>query len=176
MSQRFRSKLPLGRTFTDAEDLPGGAKTVVISDGLWHSQFGGDAGVLGRPAILDGQPYVVIGVLPRGFQPDPDADLWVALQADPHSTNQGHYLAAAARLRTGVSLAAARSDMKLAGERFRRENPRWMDKTESVAVVPLQEATVRNVKTSLMVLVGAVGFVLLITCANVANQLLARDA
>jgi predicted permease len=165
-----------GRTFTEAEDLPGGARTVVLSYGLWHTGFGGDPNVLGRALVLDGQPYVAIGVLPKGFQPDPEADLWVPLQADPNSTNQGHYLAAAARLKPGVSLAAARSDMKLAGERFRRENPKWMDKTESVTVVPLRESTVTDVKTSLMMLLGAVGFVLLIACANVASLLLARAA
>jgi predicted permease len=166
----------LGRTFTQAEDLPGGARTVVLSYGVWHSQFEGDRGVLGRPVLLDGETYVVIGVLPRGFEPDPEADVWVPLQADPHSTNQGHYLEAAARLKPGATLAAARSDMRLAGEQFRRDNPLWMDKTESVAVTPLQEATVSDVKTQLMVLLGAVAFVLLIACANVANLLLARAA
>ena len=166
----------LGRGFNEAEDLPGGAKTAVISFGLWHSGFGGDRGVLGRAVVLDGEPYVVIGVLPKGFQADPDADVWVALQADPNSANQGHYLLAAARLKPGVSLAAARGDMHLAGERFRRDNPKWMDPKESGGAMPMQEATVREVKTALAVLMGAVGFVLLIACANVANLLLARAA
>ena len=166
----------LGRTFTEAEDLPGGPMTVVLSYGLWQSEFGGDRNVLGRTVVLDGQPYVAIGVLPKGFQSYPEAEVWVALQVDPNSTNQGHYLAVAARLKPGVSLAAAQSDMKLAGESFRRENPKWMDKTETVAVTPLQESTVRNFRTSLMVLLGAVAFVLLIACANVANLLLARAA
>ena len=66
--------------------------------------------------MLDGEPYVAVGVLPKGFQADPEADVWVALQADPNSANQGHYLAAAARLKPGVSLAAARSDLQLAGD------------------------------------------------------------
>src|SRR5271157_706510 len=166
----------LGRAFSEAEDLPGGAKTAVLSYGLWRSGFGGDRSVLGRAAVLDGEPYVVIGVLPMGFQADPEADVWVALQADPNSGNQGNYLAAAARLKPGVSLAAARSDMYLAGERFRSGNPKWMDKTESAGLSPMQEATVRGVRTSLAVLMGAVGFVLLIACANVANLLLARAA
>jgi len=128
------------------------------------------------PVLLDGEPYVAIGVLPKGFLSEPEADVWVALQADPNSANQGHYLAAAARLKPGVSLAAARSDMKLAGERFRRENPKWMNPNESAGAVPMQEAMVDGVKTSLAVLMGAVGFVLLIACANVANLLLARAA
>ena len=166
----------LGRGFSEAEDLPGGARTAMLGHGLWQSEFGGDRGALGRTVLLDGEPYVAIGVLPKGFQGDPDADVFVALQADPNSANQGHYLAAAARLKPGVSLAAARADMQLAGERFRRENPKWMDKTESAGVLPMREATVRGVKTSLVVLLGAVGFVLLIACANVANLLLARAA
>ena len=166
----------LGRTFTEAEDLPGAARTVVLSYGLWHSGFNGDAGVLGRQLILDGEPYVAIGVLPRGFESAPDAEAWVPLQADPASANQGHYLAAAARLRPQVTLAAARSDMQLAGERFRAANPKWMDKTESVGVLPMREAATRGVKTALVVLLGAVGFVLLIACANVASLLLARAA
>ncbi|HUA63068.1 MAG TPA: ABC transporter permease [Verrucomicrobiae bacterium] len=164
----------LGRTFTAAEDLPGGTKTAVLSYGLWQSDFSGDRGVLGRSTILDGAPYTIIGVLPRGFHSENEADLWTALQADPDSTNQGHYLTASARLKPGVTLSAARADMKLAGERFRERYPKWMDKTESVGVVPLQDATVRDVKLSLWVLTGAVGFVLLIACANVANLLLAR--
>ncbi len=166
----------LGRGFTQTEDLPGGARTVVLSYGIWQAEFGGDRSVLGRVVMLDGEPYVAVGVLPKGFQADPEADVWVALQADPNSANQGHYLAAAARLKPGVSLAAARSDMQLAGERFRRENPKWMDKTESAGAMPMREATVREVKTALAVLMGAVVFVLLIACANVANLLLARAA
>ena len=172
----FGAAPALGRTFNEAEDLPGGVKTVVLSYRLWHSQFGSDRGVIGRPLWLDGEPYVAIGMLPNGFQTDPDADVWVALQADPNSANQGHYLASAARLKPGVSLAAARSDMKLAGERFRRDNSKWMDKTESAGLLPMREATVREVKTSLAVLLAAVVFVLLIACANLANLLLARAA
>ena len=164
----------LGRSFSGDEDLPGGPKTAVVSYGLWQSDFGGDRNVLGHAAILDGETYTVIGVLPKGFRPETECDVWVALQADPNSTNQGHYLLTAARLKPGVSLAAARTDMKLAGERFREENPKWMDKTESVAVTPMQDATVHDVRLSLMILTGAVGFVLLIACANVANLLLAR--
>jgi len=164
----------LGRTFLPQEDLPGGAKAVVISNTLWKTRLGGDPSLIGKPLTLAGDAYTVVGILPATFRPDPPADVFIPLQADPDSTNQGHYLLVAGRLKPGVTVEAAKANMKLAGERFRAINPKWMDKTESVAVVPLREALVGDVKPALLILVGAVGFVLLIACANVANLLLAR--
>ena len=165
-----------GRTFSQAEDLPNGPAVAVISYGVSQTHFGGIADVLGRPILLNGAPYTVIGILPRGFQPDPETDLWIPLQADPNSTNQGHYLNVAGRLKPGVTVAAAQAQMKIVGEQFRKANPKWMDDEESVAVVPMRDATTGEVKTALLVLFGAVALVLLIACANVANLLLARAA
>src|SRR3974377_2038319 len=91
----------IGRTFTTAEDLPGGPKVAVISYALWQSHFAGKPGLVGRPVVLSGEPYTVIGILPRGFHPESAADIWIPEQADPNSANQGHYLNAAARLKPG---------------------------------------------------------------------------
>jgi predicted permease len=172
----FATAPAIGRTFTTAEDLPNGPPVMILSYGIWQSRFGGDPQILGRSIPLDGKPATVIGVMPRDFVPDPPADLWTPLQADPASTNQGHYLRVVGRLKPGVTVEQANSAMKVVGERFRAANPKWMDKHESVGVVPLRDATVGSVRTALLILTGAVGFVLLIACANVANLLLARAA
>ena len=166
----------LGRTFSAEEDLPKGPNAVVISYALWQSRFGGDRAIIGRTLLLNGAPYPVIGVLPPDFRPDPEADALLPIQADPSSTNQGHFLNVAGRLKPGITLAAAQAQMKAAGEQFRRANPKWMDPAESVAVVPMRDALVGDVRTALLVLAGAVALVLLIACANVANLLLARAA
>jgi predicted permease len=166
----------MGRTYTPSEDVPGGPRVAVISWELWQAHLGGDPGIVGRSITLNAEPYTVLGVLPRGFQPDPPADVILPMQADPNSTNQGHYLRVAGRLKPGISLEAARAEMKAAGERFRTLYPKNMDASESVAVVPLREATVGDVKPALLILLGAVAFVLVIACANVANLLLARAA
>ena len=166
----------LGRTFTATEDQPGGPKSALISQGLWRSHFGSDPSILSKTITLNSEAYSVIGIMPASFESTPPADIWISTQADPQSTNQGHYLAVFGRLKPGVTLEQARADLRLAGDAFRRENPKWMDKTESVTAVPLQESMVSDMKPALLILLGAVVLVLLIACANVANLLLARAA
>ena len=174
--QVFGSLPALGRTFNEAEDVPHGSPVAVLSDRLWRNRLGADPQIVGRHILLNNQPYTVVGIMPKGFESNPPMDVWLPLQADPASTNQGHYLAAAARLKPDVSIEQARGAMKVLGERFRAQNSKWMDPTESVAVVPMKESMVENVRLALLILLGAVGFVLLIACANVANLLLARAA
>jgi putative ABC transport system permease protein len=166
----------IGRAFTHAEDLPNGPKAALISENLWRTRFASDPKILTRSITLNSSPYPVVGVIPARFAANPEAEIWIPLQADPNSENQGHYLAAAARLKPGVLLAQAQAEMRIVGERFRRLYPKIMDQTESVAVVPMRDAVVGNVQKALYVLVAAVAFVLLIACANVANLLLARSA
>jgi putative ABC transport system permease protein len=166
----------IGRTFTTDEDRPGGAQVAVLSHALWSTRFGGDAGVIGRTIVLNGEPYTAIGVLAAQFRSDPPADVFIPLQADPNSANQGNFLRTAARLKAGTSIEVARAEMTRLGDDFRRVNPRWMGQNETVGVVRMQEFAVRDVRPALLTLLAAVALVLLIACANVANLLLARSA
>ncbi len=172
----FQVNPVLGRTFTHDEDAPNGPKAAVISNGLWKRRFGGDPGLLGRAILLNGEPYTVVGIMGAGYESDPKADVFTAIQPDPNSTNQGHYLFVGARMKPGMTLTQVNAEMKLVGERFRRQYPQWMDKTETVAAIGMREFETGDVKTTLWILLGAVGFVLLIACANVANLLLVRAA
>lgn len=172
----FGASPMLGRTFTTSEDSPNGPKAAIIGEKLWRSHFASDPAVLNRTITLNRESYPIVGVIADSFVARPAAEVWIPLQADPNSTNQGNYLSAAARLKPGITIERARAEMQAAGDAFRRANPKWMNKTESVAVIPMRDSVVKNVKPALMILLGAVAFVLLIACANVANLLLARAA
>jgi putative ABC transport system permease protein len=172
----FGATPALGRTFTADEDRVGGPRVAVLADGLWRSHFGSDPAIAGKTILLNGDPYTVVGVLGARFRSEPAADVFIPLQADPNSTNQGHYLSVAGHLGPGVTLEQARAEMKLLGDQFRRDNPKWMGDKEQAGVFSMQEVAVRDVRPMLLILLGAVGLVLLIACANVANLLLARAA
>ena len=163
-----------GRTFTAGEDRPGGGKLVVLSEGLWQRRFGSDPAIVGKTLSLGGEPYAVIGVVAHSFAVAPPPDLYLPFQADPNSTNQGHYFQSAARLKPGVSLGAAKAALNLAGGEFKRLFPDAIGPQASFTVDSMREMTVRNVKPALYVLLGAVSCLLLIACANVASLLLAR--
>jgi len=170
----FGAQTIVGRTFTAEEDLPRGGNRVVLSHGLWQRRYGSDPAILGKTLALGGESYTVIGVVSRSFDFDPPADVYLPFQADPDSTNQGHYFRVAARLKPGISLGAAQAAMNLAAGQFRRAFPEAMGPRSGFTVEPMQQLMVRGVRTDLFILLGAVACVLLIACANVANLLLAR--
>ena len=171
----FGAPIALGRTFTAQEDSPHGGNFVVLSNGLWQRRFGSDPAVLGKTLSMGGEPFTIIGVVGKDFDFDTNPDLYLPFQADPNSTNQGHYFRVAARLKPGVTLAAANSAMQLAAQEF-SGLPQSLGPQNSFGVDSMQELMVSNVRTALYVLLAAVVFVLLIACANVANLLLARAA
>ena len=166
----------LGRTFSAEEDRPSGPRVAVLSYGLWKRRFGADPQLVGRTVVLSGEPHTVVGIAPPDFEPNPPADVWLPLQADPNSINQGHYLVCAGRLKPGGTQAAANARMKIAAEQFRRQYPNSMGRNESAGVVSMRESLVGGIRPTLLITLGAVAFVLLIACANVANLLLARAA
>src|SRR5579871_1049054 len=170
----FGAQAAVGRTFTAEEDRPRGGNVIVLSNGIWQRRFGSDASIIGKSLTLGGESFTVIGILAPGFTFDPAPDVYLPFQADPNSTNQGHYFRAAARLKPGVSLATAKAALNLAGEAFKRQYPGALDPKMSFSVEPMQRLLVRDVQTALFVLLGAVACVLLIACANVASLLLAR--
>jgi predicted permease len=168
----------LGRVFVEGEDKDGADREVILSYQLWQRRFSGDRDVLGKPIVLDGNAYIVVGVMPKGFHFAPfwatKAELWVpnAFGARIHSRG-GNSLRIFARLKDGVSLTQARAEIASITARLERQFP---GTNRDVIVTPLKEKVVGPVETPLLVLLGAVAFVLLITCANVAHMLLARAA
>jgi len=170
----FGASPVVGRTFFPVEDRPGGAKAVVLSNGVWKRRFGSDPQIASKTVILGGDPYTVVGVLGAGFHPEPSTDVWIPLQADPNSTNHANYLRVAGRLRPGVSLDEARAQMQLVAEHVRSLYPKWQPASEGIALVPMRDAIVGKIKPALLIMLGSVTLVLLIACANVANLLLAR--
>ena len=163
-----------GRTFTAAEDSPHGGNVVVLSYGLWKRRFGGNPGIVGSNIQLNGQPYQVVGVIGRDFITDNPADLWLPFQFEMTSTDQAHYFGVLARLKPGVTVPMANAQLKLAANQYRTTYPGTLGPNNSFGVILLQELMVRDSRSSLYVLLGTVGLVLLIACANVANLLLIR--
>src|SRR5487761_1908780 len=165
-----------GRTFTPQEDLPNAGKFAVLTNRFWKERFSANRDLIGATILLNSEPYTVLGVLPEDYQPDPVTDLYLPHQLDPNSTNQGHMLLVAGRLKPGATPESAMAELKVLAEQFRAANPDFMDKSETVGVVPLRVAMGGDVRLALLILGGAVCFVLLMACANVANLLLARAA
>jgi putative ABC transport system permease protein len=175
----LRVSVALGRTFTTEEDRPGAARTALLAHGLWQRRFGGSPDVLGQSLLLDGQPYTVIGVLPASFHFPmdlEDAELYTTMGLEDEESRQGrgmHYLRTIGRLKAGASVESAGADLAALSARLETSYPDSNQGRLAVAR-PLHEEIVGDVRVALFFLLGAVGLVLLLACANVANLLLAR--
>ncbi len=165
----------IGRAFTTEEDSPGGERVVILSDGLWRRRFGADAGLIGKTISLNGRSVSVVGVMPSHFQFLPHIDLFVPMRPsltgdpNPNATVVG-------KLKPGVTQAQAQAELRVIAEKYRAAHPERMTPGESVGVRPYQELFTGNVERLLWILLGAVGFLLLIACANVAHLQLTRAA
>lgn len=171
-------EIPLlqGRAFTPAEDVTGGPAVAIISSRLWQSRFGANGTVIGKTLTYEGKAYTVVGVAPAGLQLDGAADVLTPLgqATEPRMHYRGaHFLHVVARLRSGATLASAQSELSTIGQRLAQQYP---DSNDGITFAPhrLQEELVRNVRSTLWLLLGAVSLVLLIACVNVASLLLAR--
>ncbi|HSB12051.1 MAG TPA: ABC transporter permease [Blastocatellia bacterium] len=165
-----------GRVFTEEEQEPGRDMVVVLSHGLWQRRFGGDTGIIGQPISLNGVNRTVLGVMPASFSfPEKTTEFWIPLTVTPQR-KQARYsisLKSVGRLKQGVTLAQAQEDM---GAIAKRIDDQFFQSDYGINLVLLRDQETHKVKSALLVLLGAVGFVLLIACANVANLLLARAA
>jgi predicted permease len=165
----------LGRTFTGSEGGREGADVVLLSDRLWRARFGADPAVIGATATLEGAPYAIVGVMPPGFAfPTAAVDAWVPLGvgSGDESGRASREIAVVARLRPGVTVEEATTEIDAITSMLNLDHPETMQGRVAV-VMPLSEVTAGPVRPALLALLGAVGFVLLIACANVANLLLA---
>ena len=173
----------LGRGFRPQEDLPGRTSVAMISAQLWQRQFGGDPQIIGRNVSLAATPYTIIGVLPARFEfPSPGVDVWMAAPSEwplipPASRALSPFLTVFGRLKSGVTLDQANAEIQVIHRQYATAHPAMLDakpKTR-VELTVLKEQLVANVRSMLWILFGAVGFVLMIACANVANLLITRS-
>ncbi|HKV39218.1 MAG TPA: ABC transporter permease, partial [Blastocatellia bacterium] len=167
----------IGRTFTPEEEEQGKDRVVIISYGLWQRRFGADRTILGRQINMSGSGRTVIGVMPPGFSfPGKDSEMWAPLAPNPGAkTNRTAFgLKAIGRLRPGVRIEQARSDLETIAKRIEQQYPFLAG--YGVNLVSLHDQVAGKIRPALLILLAAVGFVLLIACANVANLLLARSA
>ncbi len=169
----------LGRDFNSEDEKPGNNQVVIISYGLWQRRFGGDPGIVGRNILVDEKPFTVIGVLPRGFSlfgNSRDLEAWLPYAFDRTQLNrEDHSVVAFGRLRKGVSLQHAQAEMETIFARLKQQYP-GVDQQNGVRLIRFRDDLTRNLKAGVLILFCAVGLVLLIACANIANLMLARAA
>jgi putative ABC transport system permease protein len=167
----------LGRTFQLENETPGHELVTVLSYGLWQKRFGGDPNIVNKTVALDGKKIEVIGVMPKDFNFPQTAELWVPLNFDSPGMKQrkAHFMRPIGKLKPGVTIAQAQADTDIIARRLEEQYPDT-NKAWNLRLVSLREQLVGNSRPTLLLLFGAVGFVLLIACANVANLLLVRAA
>jgi predicted permease len=179
VSQKFFSVLGsqpiLGRTFAPDEDQPGHGNVVILGNALWQTQFGGDRGIIGRQIELNREPYTVVGVMPSDMRFPSWAQFWMPMAwTDQQRAVRGeHHYGVIGRLKSGIELNQAQAEMNAISHRLELQYPED-DKGWGAIVIPLREQMVGDVRPALLVLLGAVAFVLLIACANVANLFVAK--
>jgi predicted permease len=166
----------IGRPFAADEDQVGGANVAILSHGFWRERFGGDTGVVGRTISLDGAPYTVVGVMPKGFVPLAEADVWSTVGQVSRTIGSGQNLHVIGRLKRGLSVTAAQAALDVPLAEWRRQFEPRLPADMRLTVFPLRELVSLDLATQVRVLFGAIGFVLLIACANVANLVLGRAA
>ena len=168
----------LGRGFSPDDDVPNARRVAIIGQGLWTRRFGADPAAVGRIVTLSGEPHEIIGVLPDRFRPiiSAKAEIWRPLRLNTASPNRGAViLRSVARLREGVTLAAAQSAATALAQRLEATHPEYNEKT-GIYLTLLHDRVVGDIRPGLLALLGAVAFVLLIACANIANLLLSRGS
>ncbi|HEY6551837.1 MAG TPA: ABC transporter permease, partial [Vicinamibacteria bacterium] len=170
----FGATPALGRGFQPEEDRPGAAKVIVLSHGLWTRRFGADRGIVGRTLQLNGEAYTVVGVAPEGFKYPATAELWTPFQMDRASQDRGHYFEAVGRLKDGVSFEKAKATADVVGKQYITAHPDFGPTGETLSLITLRDRLYGRLRPVLLILLGAVAFVLLIACVNLANLQLAR--
>ena len=175
------ARFELGRGFTADEDAPGGPVVVVLAHGFWQRRYGGDRGIIGRTIQVNSRPATIVGVLGQDFRhiesnPEREADAFIPYRFETANANRGgHFIRGVGRLKTGATVEQARAELLAIAARLQTQYPE--DNThQSVVVRPLHDAIVAQARPALLLLGAAVGFVLLVACANLANLLLAQGA
>ena len=164
----------LGRGFLAEEDRPGGERVILLSYGLWQRRFGGDPNIVGQSITINGQNTTVVGIMPNDYRPN--VEFWVPFATDFNNSDRSmHELQVIGRLAQGVDQEQAQAEMSTIAARLAEAYPD-LNAGWGVTLVPVHRMIVQNIRPALLILLGAVGFVLLIACTNVANLLLARAA